>query len=162
VRTLKSRRGGRLYGGRKGVHAFLPAATAIHNPKEVPGMSDKSKAVEIYERVEAVVAEQKITKKDAQVIVGKEFSMTANSIRGAEYQARKELGLTRSRVQETTPDGAVDQAIATLEKARDAIDAEVEAAKDRVEEAQAEYDALKFSAKDRKGEIEAKIEALKA
>lgn len=125
-------------------------------------MSDKSKNQEIYERVEAVVKEQGVTKKDAQVIVGKEFSMTANSIRGAEYQARKELGITRTRVQETTPDGAVDQAIATLEKARDAIDSEVDAAKERAEEAKAEHDALKASAPDRKADIEAKIEALKA
>jgi polyhydroxyalkanoate synthesis regulator phasin len=88
--------------------------------------------------------------------------MKPSSIRGAEYAARKELGLTRTRVQETTPDGAVDQAIATLEKARDAIDDEVDAAKDRADEAKAEYDALKDSAKDRKAEIESKIEALKA
>lgn len=125
-------------------------------------MSDKSKAQEIYERVEAVVAEKGITKKDAQVIVGKEFDMKPSSIRGAEYQARKELGLTRTRVQETTPDNAVESAIATLEKARDAIDAEVDAAKERADEARAEYDALKGSAADRKAEIESKIEALKA
>lgn len=125
-------------------------------------MSEKSKAQEIYERVEAVVAEKGITKKDAQVIVGKEFDMQPSSIRGAEYQARKELGLTRTRVQETTPEGAVDQAIATLERARDAIDAEVEAARERADEAGAEYEALKDSAKDRKAEIETKIKALKA
>lgn len=125
-------------------------------------MSDKSKAREIYERVEAVVKDQGITKKEAQVVVGKEFDMKPSSIRGAEYQARKELGLTRARVQETTPDNAVESAIATLEKARDAIDAEVDAAKDRADEAKAEHDALKDSAGDRKAEIETKIEALKA
>ncbi|HEY8083513.1 MAG TPA: hypothetical protein VIE64_08195 [Solirubrobacterales bacterium] len=125
-------------------------------------MSDKSKSQEIYERVEAVVKEQGIPKKDAQVIVGKEFGMKPSSIRGAEYQARKELGLTRSRVQETTPDDAVASAIVTLERARDAIDDEVDAAKDRVDEAKAEYDALKDSAANRKAEIESKIEALKA
>jgi hypothetical protein len=125
-------------------------------------MSEKSKAQEIYERVNAVVAEKGITKKDAQVIVGKEFGMEPSSIRGAEYQARKELGLTRTRVQETTPDGAIEQAIATLEKARDGIDAEVEAAKERADEAKAEHDALKASAPERKAEIETKIEALKA
>jgi hypothetical protein len=144
------------------VHTFLLAATAIHYPKEVPGMSDKSKAQEIYERVEAVVAEQKITKKEAQVIVGKEFDMKPSSIRGAEYQARKELGLVRNRVQETTPDNAVASAIATLEKARDGIDNEVDAAKERADEAKAEYDALKDSAPDRKAEIDSKIDALKA
>jgi hypothetical protein len=125
-------------------------------------MSDKTKAQEIYERVEAVVAEKGITKKDAQVIVGKEFGMQPSSIRGAEYQARKELGLTRNRVQETTPGNAVASAIATLEKARDGIDDEVEAAKERAEEAGREYKSLKESAPDRKAEIESKIEALKA
>ncbi|MDX6608575.1 MAG: hypothetical protein QOF85_500 [Solirubrobacterales bacterium] len=125
-------------------------------------MSEKTKAQEIYERVESVVAEKGITKKDAQVIVGKEFGMQPSSIRGAEYQARKELGLTRNRVQETTPDNAVESAIATLEKARDAIDDEVEAAKERAEEATREHKALKDSAADRKAEIESKIEALKA
>ena len=125
-------------------------------------MSEKTKAQEIYERVEAVVAEKGITKKDAQVIVGKEFGMQPSSIRGAEYQARKELGLTRNRVQETTPDNAVESAIATLEKARDAIDDEVDAAKERAEEATREHKALKDSAADRKAEIETKIEALKA
>jgi molecular chaperone DnaK (HSP70) len=125
-------------------------------------MSDKSKAQEIYERVEAVVKDQGITKKEAQVVVGKEFDMKPSSIRGAEYQARKELGLTRTRVQETTPDNAVESAIATLEKARDAIGAEVDAARERADEAKAEYDALKGSAADRKAEIDSKIEALKA
>jgi hypothetical protein len=125
-------------------------------------MNGKTKSQEIYERVNAVVTEKKITKKDAQVIVGKEFGMQPSSIRGAEYQARKELGLTKGRVQETTPDGAVDQAIATLEKARDAIDGEVDAARERADEAGAEYEALKDSAKDRKAEIETKIKALKA
>ncbi|MGN6588368.1 MAG: hypothetical protein ACTHKT_13020 [Solirubrobacterales bacterium] len=125
-------------------------------------MSEKSKAQEIYERIEEVVKEQGVTKKDAQVIVGKEFGMKPSSCRGAEYQARKELGLTRTRVQETTPDGAVDQAIATLEKALSAIDDEIEAARERADEAGAEYEALKDRAKDRKAEIESKIKALKA
>jgi molecular chaperone DnaK (HSP70) len=125
-------------------------------------MSEKTKAQKIYERVEAVVKEQGITKKDAQVIVGKEFGMQPSSIRGAEYQARKELGLTRNRVQETTPDNAVESAIATLEKARDAIDDEVDAAKERADEATREHKALKDSAAARKAEIESKIEALKA
>jgi molecular chaperone DnaK (HSP70) len=125
-------------------------------------MSQKSKPQEIYERVEAVAAEQGITKKDAHVIVGKEFGMEPSSIRGAVHQARKELGLTRTRVQETTTDGAVASAIATLEKARDAIDDEVDAAKERADEAKAEHDALKGTASDRKAEIETKIAALAA
>jgi molecular chaperone DnaK (HSP70) len=125
-------------------------------------MSQKSKSQEIYERVEAVSAEQGITKKDAHVIVGKEFGMEPSSIRGAVHQARKELGLIRNRVQETTTDGAVASAIATLERAHDAIDTEVAAAKERADEAKAEHEELKGTATDRKAEITAKIEALKA
>lgn len=121
-----------------------------------------SKAQEIYDRVEAVAESEGITKKEAQERVAKEFGMKPSSIRGSVHQARKERGLTRSRVQETTPDNAVAQATATLEKARDAIDDEVEAARDRAEEAKAEYEALKDSAKDRKAEIETKIKALAA
>jgi hydroxymethylpyrimidine/phosphomethylpyrimidine kinase len=139
--------------------AFLLAATVIHYPKEAGLMS---KAQEIHDRVEAVAAEQGITKKEAHKIVGKEFGMQPSSIRGAVYQARKANGLTRSRVQETTTDGAVASAIATLERARDAIDHEVEAAKERADEADREYKALQGSAKDRKAEIETKIKALAA
>ena len=125
-------------------------------------MAEKSKNQEIYERVNQVASKQGVTKKDAQKIVAEEFGMKPSSIRGAEYQARKELGITNSRVKETTPDGAVDQAIATLEKALGKIDGEVDAARERADEAKAEYEALKDSAKDRKAEIESKIEALKA
>jgi hypothetical protein len=89
--------------------------------------------------------------------------MTANSIRGAVYQARKANGETGPRrVKETTTEGAVAEAVKSLEKARDAIDDEVADSKERSEEAAAEYKALKESAASRKAEIETKIEALTA
>jgi molecular chaperone DnaK (HSP70) len=123
-------------------------------------MSDKSKAQEIYERVEAVAAEGH-SKKDAHEIVAKEFDMKPSSIRGAVYQARKANGEAGPRrVRETTTEGAVASAIDTLETARDAIDDEVDAAKERADEATREYKALKDSAEDRKAEITRKIEAL--
>jgi molecular chaperone DnaK (HSP70) len=122
-----------------------------------------SKAQDIYDRVEAVAREQRISKKEAHDIVGKEFGMKPSSIRGAVYQARKANGQTgRRRVRETTTDGAVASAVETLEDAREAIDEEVEAAKERADEATREYKALKDSAADRKAEITAKIEALSA
>jgi hypothetical protein len=121
-----------------------------------------SKAQDIYERVEAVAGEGH-TKAEAHEIVAKEFGMKPSSIRGAVYQARKASGQTgRRRVRETTTDGAVASAIATLEDAREAIDEEVEAAKERAEEATREFKTLKESAEDRKTEITAKIEALSA
>lgn len=121
-----------------------------------------SKAQDIYDRVEAVAAEGH-SKKEAHEIVAGEFGMKPSSIRGAVYQARKANGQTgRRRVRETTTDGAVASALATLEDAREAIDEEVEAAKERADEATREYKALKESAEDRKSQITAKIEALSA
>ena len=121
-----------------------------------------SKAQDIYDRVEAVAAEGH-SKKEAHVIVGKEFGMKPSSIRGAVYQARKAAGKTgRRRVRETTTDGAVASAVETLEDAREAIDEEVAAAKERADEANREFKALKDSAEDRKAAITTKIEALTA
>jgi hypothetical protein len=122
-----------------------------------------SKAQEIYDRVEAVAREQGVSKKEAHEIVGKEFGMKPSSIRGAVYQARKANGQTgRRRVRETTTEGAVASAVATLEDAREAIDDELAAAKERADEANREYKALKDSVEDRKSQITAKIEALTA
>lgn len=119
-----------------------------------------SKSQDIYRRVEAVAAEGH-SKKEAHEIVAKEFGMKPSSIRGATTIARRELGvLGPRRVRETTTEGAVASAVATLERARDAIDEEVEHAKERSEEAAAEYKALKDSAASRKAEIDSKIEAL--
>lgn len=121
-----------------------------------------SKAQDIYDRVEAVAAEGH-SKKEAHAIVAKEFSMRPSSIRGAVYQARKANGETGPRrVRETTTEGAVASAVATLEQAREAIDNEVDHAKERADEATREYNALKDSAADRKSQIETKIEALTA
>lgn len=121
-----------------------------------------SKAQDIYDRVEAVAAEGH-SKKEAHVIVAKEFGMKPSSVRGAVYQARKANGEAGPRrVRETTTEGAVASAKATLEGARKAIDEEVDAAKERADEATREYKALKESAEDRKAEITTKIEALSA
>ncbi len=121
-----------------------------------------SKAQDIYRAVEELAAEGH-SKKEAHEIVAKKLGMKPSSIRGAVYQARKAAGATgRRRVRETTTDGAVASAIATLEDAREAIDEEVEAAKERAEEATREFKALKDSAADRKSQITAKIEALSA
>ena len=122
-----------------------------------------TKAQKVHDRVEAVVEEKGVSKKEAHEIVAKEFGMKPSSVRGAVYQARKERGLTGPRrVRETTTEGAVASAITTLEAAREAIDDEVEAAKERAEEANREFKALKESAADRKAEITTKIEALSA
>lgn len=121
-----------------------------------------SKAQDIYERVEAL-SQQGLSKKEAHEKVAAELKMKPSSIRGAVYQARKTNGQTgRRRVRETTTEGAVASAVATLEDAREAIDEEVATAKDRADEASREFKTLKQSAEDRKSQITAKIEALTA
>ncbi len=122
-----------------------------------------TKAQKIHDRVEAVVAEQGVSKQEAHSIVAKEAGLKSSSVRGLCYKARVERGLTgRKRVRETTTDGAVASAVQTLEDAREAIDDEVEAAKDRADEANREHKELRESASARKAEITTKIEALTA
>lgn len=119
-----------------------------------------SKAQEVYARVEEL-AEQGLSKREAHQKVAEERGdLRASSVRGLCTIARRELGLVKGRVRETTTEGAVASAVETLERARDAIDDEVEAARERSVEAKREYDELKSSSSDRKAEIEAKIEAL--
>jgi methylphosphotriester-DNA--protein-cysteine methyltransferase len=122
-----------------------------------------TKAQKIHDRVEVVVAQQGVSKKEAHAIVASEFGMQPSSVRGAVFQHRKAVGLTgRKRVRETTTDGAVASAVQTLEDAREAIDEEVEAAKERADEANREHKELRECASARKAEITAKIEALTA
>lgn len=120
-----------------------------------------TKAEQIQERVDALVAGGS-TKAAAYEEVAKELGLKPNSVRGAYYQAtRKQNGGKRqSRVRETTIEGAVASATATLTKALADIDLEIEAAKERADEAKREHEALKASASDRKQAIQAKIEAL--
>jgi hypothetical protein len=122
-----------------------------------------SRAEEIHDRVESVVAEQGVTKKEAHEIVAKEAGLKPSSVRGLCYKARVERGETGPRrVRETTTEGAVASAVETLEKARDAIDDEVEAAKERASEAAREAKSLSESAASKRAEIDAKIKALTA
>jgi predicted nucleic acid-binding Zn-ribbon protein len=120
-----------------------------------------TKAQQIYERVEALVAGGS-TKAAAYEAVAKELGLKPNSVRGAYYQhTRKQNGAKRqTRVRETTIEGAVASATASLEKALTDIDLEIEAAKERADEAKGEFEALKASAAERKQAITAKIEAL--
>lgn len=122
-----------------------------------------TKAQEVYERVEAMVASG-TSKADAFKALAKEFDQPVNSVRGAFYQHHKKVngGSTRPRKRETTPDDAVEDAKALLQRSIDRIDAEIATAKERAEEAKAEYEAMKASAAERKQAIEAKIAALDA
>jgi len=125
-----------------------------------------TKAQEIYERVEAMVAAG-TEKADAFRQVAEEAGRPFDSVRGSYYGWKRKLEggepnakPARTRRRETTPDDALADARAALERAIEAIDREVEAAKARADEAKAEYDALKASAADRKKAITERLEAL--
>jgi hypothetical protein len=122
-----------------------------------------TKAQQVYERVEAMVASG-TPKAEAFKALAKEFGQPVNSVRGSYYTHHKKVngGSSRPRKRETTPADAVEDAKALLLRSIDRIDAEIAAAKERAEEAKAEYEAMKASATERKQAIEAKIAALDA
>lgn len=125
-----------------------------------------TKAQEVYERVEALVAAG--TKKaDAFRTLADEYGQPFNSIRGSYYAHTRTLGSGEgspssprsSRMQRQDP---IAQALAVLQKALDSVDDDIAAARGRAEEAQAEYEQAVATADERKGAIQAKINALQA
>jgi len=121
-----------------------------------------TKAQEVYERVEALVASG-VKKADAFRQLAEEYGREFNSIRGAYYAHTRSLGGSpkRSSKRSVAVD-PIESATIVLEKAVEAIDAEVAAAKARVDEAKTEYEHLRDSAGERKAALTAKIDALKA
>jgi hypothetical protein len=127
-------------------------------------MADKTKAQEVYEAVESMIASG-TEKRDSFKALAEQYGQPVDSIRGSYYSWKKQLEdgkPTRTRRRETTPADAVGAAIATLRRSIAAIDGEIAVADERAKEATAEAKALKESAATRKGEIEAKIKALEA
>jgi chromosome segregation ATPase len=125
-----------------------------------------TKAQEIYDEVEKRIAAG-IEKADAFKALAAEMDRPYDSIRGSYYTHKRKIEggegagkSPRTRRRETTPDDALADARAALERAIDSIAREVEVAKVRAEEAKAEYDALKASAADRKKAITERLEAL--
>ena len=123
-----------------------------------------TKAQEVYEKVEALVASG-TAKRDAFGKLAEEYGQPLDSIRGAYYgHKRKAEGgesKPRTRRRETTPDDALADARAALERSIASIDREVEAAKTRAQEAAAEYEAIRGSAEERKKAIAERLESLK-
>jgi hypothetical protein len=126
-----------------------------------------TKAQEIYEEVEKRIASG-IDKADAFKALAEETGRPFDSLRGSYYGWKRKLegGDTgakpsRTRRRETTPDDALADARAALERAIESIDRELEVAKERAQEAAAEYEALRGSAKERKEAITARLEALR-
>lgn len=126
-----------------------------------------TKAQEIYDEVEQRIAAG-TEKADAFKALADETGRPYDSVRGSYYSHKKKLEggepnarPSRTRRRETTPDDALADARAALERAVESIDREVEAAKTRADEAKAEHEALKASAADRKNAITERLEALK-
>ena len=125
-----------------------------------------TKAQEVYDRVEAMVASG-VEKSDAFRQLAEEAGRPFDSLRGSYYTWKRKLEggdstkPPRTRRRETTPEDALADARAALERAIQSIDREVEVAEERATEAAAEAKALKASAAERKKAITERLEALK-
>jgi hypothetical protein len=123
-----------------------------------------TKAEQIYNRTHELM-EQGMSRTDAFTKIAEDEQRPKDSIRGAYYGHKKRLEggetRTRTRRRETTPEDALADARASLERSIAAIDREVEGAEQRAAESAAEAKALKASAADRKKAITERLEALK-
>jgi predicted nucleic acid-binding Zn-ribbon protein len=126
-----------------------------------------SKAQQVYEEIERRIASG-IDRADAFKALAEEAGRPVDSVRGSFYGWKRKLEggenparAPRTRRRETTPDDALADARAALQRAVDSIAREVEVAKERAQEAAAEYEELRGSAKERKEAITARLEALR-
>jgi hypothetical protein len=125
-----------------------------------------TKAQEIYDEIERRIAAG-ADKADAFKELAEETGRPYDSLRGSYYTHKRKLesgeGIkpSRTRRRQTTPDDALADARAALERAVASIDHEVEAAGERAAAFAAEYEALKGSAEERKAAISERLEALK-
>lgn len=121
-----------------------------------------TKAQEVFEKVEALTGSG-LTKAQAFKQLAEQSGSPLGTLRGAYYQATRGNGTgpSRPRRRETTPEDALADARAALERAIGSIDREVDAARERAVETKREYDSLKASAATRKETISARLEALR-
>src|SRR5262245_14188523 len=115
------RRAGWHLGGRKGTRSF--ACRQGHSTQgEIVATT---KAAEVYDKVEALVASG-TPKAEAFKQLAREYGQPVDSMRGAYYgEKRKREGggkSSRTRRRETTPEDALADARASLERSIEAID----------------------------------------
>jgi hypothetical protein len=137
---------------------FLQADNATpRDPKEVR----MTKSEEVVQKVEKLMDEG-ISRADAFKQLAESYGQPVNSIRGLFYAKRRATGdgPRRTRRRETTPEDAVADARAALERAMQAIDREVEQAAEHAVESKREYEALKAGAAAKKKAISERLEAL--
>jgi chromosome segregation ATPase len=121
-----------------------------------------TKAQEVYERTEALVASG-VKKAEAFRQLAEEYGTEFNSVRGAYYAHTRSLGVSPKRSSRSRkPVDPIESATSVLEKAIEAIDEQISSAKARAEQAKTEYEHLRETAGERKAAIQAKIDALKA
>lgn len=121
-----------------------------------------TKAQEVYERTEALVASG-VKKAEAFRQLAEEYGTEFNSVRGAYYAHTRSLGGSGKRSSRSSePVDPIESATSVLEKAIEAIDEQISTAKTRAEQAKTEYEHLRETAGERKAAIKAKIDALKA
>src|SRR5438105_7698420 len=115
-----------------------------------------TKAQEVYERIEALVASG-VTKAVAFKQLADGYGQPVDSMRGAYYAHTSTLGVTprSARKRKTTVD-PVAEALSALEEGLELVDDDVAAAKQRAEEAKAEYEHLRDRAKELKAELQQK------
>jgi len=123
-----------------------------------------TKSQQIFEEVERLTASG-VEKADAFKQIAEDTGRQYDSVRGGYYSHKKKIeggeSKPRTRRRETTPDDALADARAALERAIASIDKEVEVAEERAAESAAEAKDLKASAADRKKAITERLEALK-
>jgi hypothetical protein len=123
-----------------------------------------TKAEEIYNRTVELM-EQGASRTEAFTKIARDEQRPKDSIRGAYYAHKKKLeggeSKPRTRRRETTPEDALADARASLERSIAAIDREIDLAEERAAETAAEAKALKESAAARKKAITERLEALK-
>ncbi len=123
-----------------------------------------TKAEQVYDEVQELVTSG-TARADAFKQLAEQYGRPVDSIRGSFYSHKKKLeggeSKPRTRRRETTPEDALADARASLERSIAAIDKEVEAAEERAAESAAEAEALKDSAAERKQAITERLEALK-
>jgi hypothetical protein len=124
-----------------------------------------TRAQEIYDKVNELV-EAGVEKAEAFKQLSQTLGRPYDSVGGSYYSHKTKIEggdsrPSRTRRRETTPDDALADARAALERAVASIDREVEAAEVRATEAGAEAKALAASAADRKKAITERLEALK-
>ncbi len=123
-----------------------------------------TKAEQVYDEVQELVTSG-TARADAFKQLAEQYGRPVDSIRGSYYSHKKKLeggeSKPRTRRRETTPEDALADARASLERSIASIDKEVEAAEERAAESAAEAKALKDSAAERKQAITERLEALK-